>query len=241
MLRIAKKYPDRKFRTKKAVLSYMGKLLSHELRQTTEVNNTSFKFCEKDNVASAQEKYLQTVEDNLDTNRLSQLRRKIAGVFDTQMAYSLLFNANFKEKDNAQFVIKTKQKIQITNYQRQSLLREIQSIYGNHITQVILEPQIKSTANPNYQNPENTITTTPIDNLSVWGRVRLSLIQYFNDGLGLDHAWFSKLEAIYDHTAKQLTLKAPTKFIGDRIWQHYGCVIAKYCSNENYQLAGVQS
>jgi hypothetical protein len=76
---------------------------------------------------------------------------------------------------------------------------------------------------------------------SIWYRVRRSLVEHFRDGEWLDRNWFSKLEAIYDHDSQKLTLKAPTKLIRDRVWQQYGYLIERYCTEANYQLVGVQS
>lgn len=95
MLRLADKYPDRRFNNKKSVLSYMSKLLTHELRQAAMVNNINFKFKSSEDL-SATEYYLRTIEVSTDNDLASQLRRKIAAVFPQQLALELLAETEFK-------------------------------------------------------------------------------------------------------------------------------------------------
>ena len=99
--------------------------------------------------------------------------------------------------------------------------------YGNNIPTPTIDITSKETATK--------------DTDSIQSRVRRSLIEHFRDGEWLDRNWFSKLEAIYDHDSQKLTLKAPTKLIRDRVWQQYGYLIERYCTEANYQLVGVQS
>lgn len=267
LLKISNKYPDHKFYNKSAMLNYVAKLLSYELRDATQVSNGCFRFKSDDqNLRSTNniERYLQKIESSFDTSNIMQLKRKIAGIFASDIAYLLLYNTEFSLNKN-EFTIKVKShtKPNLSSYQHGVLLEQVRSIYGNNITSInivaedkaLLQSEVQlqpSSANKLTQNQtsDSNISTSSsgeskedlshINNAhnesSIWCKVRLALIGHFREGEILDRIWFSKLEAIYDHDRQKLTLKAPNSFVRDWVWQHYGYLIERYCMSENYQL-----
>jgi hypothetical protein len=266
LLKISNKYPDHKFYNKSAMLNYVAKLLSYELRDTTQVSNGCFRFkSNAQNLCSTNmERYLEKIESSFDTSNIMQLKRKIAGIFAGDIAYLLLYNTEFSLNKN-EFTIKVKShtKPNLGSYQHDVLLEQVRSIYGNNITsinivaedkaqlqsEVQLQPSLANKLSPNQTSDSNISTNSSgeskedlshINNAhnepSIWGKVRLALIGHFREGEILDRIWFSKLEAIYDHDRKKLTLKAPNSFVRDWVWQQYGYLIERYCMSENYQL-----
>ncbi len=98
LLKLHRKYPDRTFPTKSHILSYLAKALNRELHQGPLVNHETFRFANNDPESIVQrqrEKYLAEVEYSSDISYESQLRRKIAAMFESKLAYQLLTQAKF--------------------------------------------------------------------------------------------------------------------------------------------------
>ncbi|MCC8416884.1 MAG: hypothetical protein LN575_06085 [Rickettsia endosymbiont of Gnoriste bilineata] len=93
LIHLSKKYPDRPFSCKAAVLNYMKAALIYELRQPALVNNENFNFM--DVATRASEARLRAVEANQDTSKLWQLKRKIVGAFESDTADKLLTSCRF--------------------------------------------------------------------------------------------------------------------------------------------------
>ena len=232
MLKLASKYPDRKFFSKNSVLSYMSKILLHEIRDAVQVSNGNFRFGNA-NEQALKEKYLQAIEATTATDNFSKLKRKIAGIFNTSLAYSLINSTHYKI-DNDKLIITTATTLDLTTHQQDLLLQQVQSVCGDHIRYVDI-----SVLTPPATIQQTTSTTTAVFE-GVWGKIREGLIVYYGSGgLGLDKSWFSKLTAEEDSISKQLTLKAPSRFIKDWIQSNYLQLIDNICSRENYQLTGV--
>ena len=232
MLKLASKYPDRKFFSKNSVLSYMSKILLHEIRDAVQVSNGNFRFGNA-NEQSSKEKYLQAIEATTATDNFSKLKRKIAGIFNTDIAYSLINGTHYKV-NNERLVVITATTLDLTTHQQDFLLQQAQSVYGNHIRYLDI-----SVLTPAVSKEQTTSTTTAVFE-GIWGKIREGLIDYYGSGgLGLDKSWFSKLTAEEDPMRKQLTLKAPSRFIKDWIQSNYLQLIDNICSRENYQLTGV--
>ncbi len=98
LLKLHRKYPDRIFPTKNHMLSYLAKALNRELHQSPLVNHETFRFAQNDPESIAQrqkEKYLMEVEYSSNISYEAQLRRKIAALFESKLAYQLLTQAKF--------------------------------------------------------------------------------------------------------------------------------------------------
>ena len=247
MLRLADKYPNRKFNNKKAVLSYMSQLLTHELRQAVIVNNVNFKFKSSKDL-SATEQYLHDIEMSLENDLASQLRRKIAASFSKQTALELLQESEFKHESSGEFLINTKLDVILTGHQRQTLIEQVRSVYGNTITNLRIEPKTQPINKRDIQQHHNQIPKADLMNLginkavscdsnihsSVWGKVRAMLTSYY--GEAVDRSWFSKLTAVEDSEAKLLNIKAPSHFLRDWVENNYQTMIRVFCEQQGYRL-----
>ncbi|CAN7976260.1 unnamed protein product, partial [Ixodes persulcatus] len=108
LLKLYIKYPEKRFKNKFTFLSYMVQILKNEKHQGPLVNHTSFRFsC---NIGTIEqnllkyEKYLNKIESSFDTSKEMQVRKKIAGRFNTNVAYEILTQVEFKTNHNNSFI-----------------------------------------------------------------------------------------------------------------------------------------
>jgi hypothetical protein len=92
--------PNKLFLSTNHMISYMSKAFRYEKHQAPMVNHETFRFTanvsDPESVEMRQkEKYLTEVEYNMDTSYSSQLRKKIAGMFETKLAYQILTEGEF--------------------------------------------------------------------------------------------------------------------------------------------------
>jgi hypothetical protein len=112
------------FLSKNHMMSYMSKAFRYEKHQAPMVNHETFRFTanvsDPESVEMRQkEKYLTEVEYSIDTSYSSQLRKKIAGIFETKLAYQILTEGRFDY--HATKYQTTSQELEITNDACQNL------------------------------------------------------------------------------------------------------------------------
>jgi hypothetical protein len=112
----------------------MSKAFRYEKHQAPMVNHETFRFTanvsDPESVEMRQkEKYLSEVEYSIDTSYSSQLRKKIAGIFETKLAYQILTEGKFDyhATDDQQIT----QELEITN----DACHELELSEENSITQ----------------------------------------------------------------------------------------------------------
>lgn len=224
LLKLAGQYPDHSFPSKKAVLNYMTKALTYELRDAYKVNNEGFVF-KQDPDIKAREDYLQEVESSRDTSQTSQFRRKIAAVFEPQVAYKLLTSCSFNDPQGDCYRLLLINDILIPEPLQNALLKEAKAVYGSSLECIEIIP---STAVSNDFANKETVTETVdnyahlqgLDTASVWFKIRKCLIETW--GVNIDKNWFSKLEVVdEDQVNKKIVLKPQNTFIRDWINQNY--------------------
>ncbi|VEL07475.1 unnamed protein product [Protopolystoma xenopodis] len=112
----------------------MSKAFRYEKHQAPMVNHETFRFTvnvsDPESVEMRQkEKYLSEVEYSMDTSYSSQLRKKIAGIFETKLAYQILTEGKFDyHATNEQ---NTSQELEITN----DIYHNLELSEENNITQ----------------------------------------------------------------------------------------------------------
>jgi len=251
LLSLSHKLPNHDFPHKKAFINYMAKALSYEMRDAVRISNETFRI--KSNISSCdtnfkeQEAFLSRIEESRDTSLAAQLKRKLAGILVSGIAYKFLSAASFPDKsipvDSSTFKILLQTGVELNDHQKRLILAQVQSVYGNHINR--LDFNIAGSIEHTKQSDtgDNTsLSNKPASNglQGVWGKIRKNLIDYYGlGGLNLDRAWFSKLSAEEDEGNKRLILKAPSNFIKDWIETNYLQLIKTICFKENYQLTGV--
>lgn len=99
LLKLYIRDPNKTFASKNHMLSYMSKAFRYEKHQAPMVNHETFRFTanvsDPESEMRQKEKYLTEVEYNMDTSYSSQLRKKIAGMFETKLAYQILTEGEF--------------------------------------------------------------------------------------------------------------------------------------------------
>ncbi|MFU7500855.1 MAG: DnaA N-terminal domain-containing protein [Candidatus Tisiphia sp.] len=100
LLKLYIRDPNKTFASKNHMIAYMSKAFRYEKHQAPMVNHETFRFTanvsDPESVEMRQkEKYLTEVEYSMDTSYSSQLRKKIAGIFETKLAYQILTEGKF--------------------------------------------------------------------------------------------------------------------------------------------------
>ncbi len=244
LMRLSEQRPDNLFYSKKAVLSYMAKALLHEMRQVNLANNENFNFrTREDNELIAQEQYLQQIELSPNTSKQQQLKRKMAAVFDRDLACKLLTSCSFAGVVNDYYKLELTKSIDFTEQVQDVFLNQVRAVYGNHIKQlrIISKPDKEPTAAQTIsQSSYLEQLLQQLNHDSIWCKVRQYLVNYYDQYT--DRNWFSKLEVVEeDKENKKIILKPATGFIGSWINQHYACVLRNAFNDQgfSYELVRV--
>ena len=260
------KLPNHTFPDKSAFIKYMGKALTHELRDAVRISNENFRIVSnvtaEEQAFKIREAYLAEIENSKDISRQMQLKRKLAGALEPSVAYNFLSAASFENRENKEtsaygehFKIYLPKKLELSEVERQIILKAIQSVYGKDIQHLDIQMPDGDIADVSWNNnsrllPDKSLKyhsapqtspqlQTPVFE-GIWGQIRQSLIENFGTmGSAIDNAWFSKLTADIDEVDRKLTLRAPTKFIRDWIHNNYLRLIEQICASQNYSLIGV--
>ncbi|KIJ88778.1 DnaA N-terminal domain-containing protein [Rickettsia asembonensis] len=248
LLKLYIKYPEKRFKNRFTFLSYMVKALKEENHQAMLVNNPSFRFScnidEQEKRVLECEQYLIKVESSSGTCKISQVKKKIAGRFSSEISYSILTKARFIESSSKELLtILLPENLALSDMQREILTSEVCSVYGNnkcYLDRVktglkisaavakeegnIEEAQSESTSDLSCSKPRSTpLSTLPED--SVWRQVRQALVLQY--GNGIDTAWFSKAVASECKETSLLLLTMPTRFMADWVRNYYSHVIRR--------------
>ena len=137
LLKLYIKYPEKRFKNRFTFLSYMAQILSNEKHQGPLVNHTSFRFgCninEEERNLLEQEKYLNQIEDSLDTSKEIQVRKKIAGRFSTDIAYKILTQVQFRTNHGNSVVtalVPNHLAAILRERQKEALNDQLEAVYG---------------------------------------------------------------------------------------------------------------
>ena len=244
LLDMSKRLTDRYFKSKKAFLSYMGKVFCYEKRDAVKINNDNFKIRNNLTIEEIKdrerEKYLSKIEESQQVSQQGILKKKLASHLAPKIAYDLLQAYKTADIRDGTFYLHLSTHVEITPAEKGQVLQEIRSIYEqNHIMDkepvYIYELQIimpaKMTITLINQN-EVKKSTLPI---GIWGRVRQSLVETY--GEGIDRNWFSKLTANIDEEKREIKLKAPTNFVKDWIETNYFSAIERLFNNEQFKVS----
>ena len=252
LLKLSKRHTQHRFPSKEAFMSYMGKVLSYEMRDAVQISSVDFKLnCNRNEQEVAQQRYLEEIEYNADTSRVAQLRRKLAAVLEPRIAYQLLKVAKIKdvaERDDhnqsiGSFAIELSHKLDLSYLQPQMILEQVRAVFGNHINKidmVIASSAVRSVNFNQHSNKSNIAQSTaiePAQDLGIWGKIKLMLVSYYGeDGKAIDRNWFSKLEPEINNDNRSIMLYSLSDFIKDWVQSKYSSLIEKLCQAQNYSL-----
>ncbi|WP_232488975.1 hypothetical protein [Orientia tsutsugamushi] len=122
LLKLSNKYSFRHFENKTAVLNYMAKALANELLTTDQANSENFRF---NDVGRFKEQYIANIESGTDRSMKAQLKRKIAGVFEADMAYQILTSCDFGAAVKNKYYIKLIKNISLSDHIKFKILQEV--------------------------------------------------------------------------------------------------------------------
>ena len=244
LLDMSNRLTDRCFKSKKAFLSYMGKVFCHEKRDAVKINNDSFKIRNnlhpKEIEDREREKYLANIELSKEISSEWQLKKKLASKLQSGTAYKLLKSFEDIDVNNGICNLYLSKYLELTNIEQKIILQEVQATYqqlnstdeglGSVESLKIIMP-VKATTTSIDQNKMKKSLLPP----GMWGRVRQSLIEAY--GEATDRNWFSKLTANIDEERREIKLKSPTDFVKDWIETNYFDVIERLVNNEQFKVS----
>ncbi|XVN40904.1 MAG: hypothetical protein RCO49_09345 [Rickettsia endosymbiont of Argas persicus] len=224
LLKLAGKYSHHHFGHKKVLMDYMAKALFHELsKEDTQANNYPTQF-QSSNLEKTKEQYLNEIESSTNTSKQSQLKRKIIGIFDSDIAYELLSSCCFIGIVDNQYQIKLLKNITLSENTQDQILQQVQMIYGNSIGKLDIIPFTELAANQ--QNTEDEIKnyllqlSKQLNPDTVWYNVRKFLIQCYNTHI--DSSVLNKLVVVEEDTAnKKIILKSTSSFYDYYVRNNY--------------------
>ncbi|WP_342270066.1 DnaA N-terminal domain-containing protein [Rickettsia endosymbiont of Orchestes rusci] len=239
-MRLAEKLPDNRFYGKKAVLNYMAMALLYEKRTVEVANNESFNFGLEAAVKNREE-YLKKKEYSQETTPQAQLERKIAAVFEPDIAEPLLRSCEFSKIASEAYQLKLTKNITLSDYVKTRLLQEIQAVYGQEIQRLEILPFTGNAPKQTAKTLSNGyIGLAGLNPNSIWYKVRQYLIAHY--GEAVDKSWFSRLEAVEENNdSKQIKLKPETPFIGSWITGNYAQALRAACESYNFTFELVRA
>ncbi|MCC8372199.1 MAG: hypothetical protein LN568_05695 [Rickettsia endosymbiont of Pseudomimeciton antennatum] len=246
LLKLAEQYPNHHFCNKKVVLNYMAKTLAYELRDSSKVNHDNFQFKSNDE-NTLKKRYLKKIKNSTNTGRHAKLKRKLAGVFDHDIAYELLTSCAFGSvMQDEQYQIKLLKDISLSEHIKAKILEQVQAVYGHKVKQLQIIPFTPTMMAKQQAKREKVLADGEkpyMPELSpdlVWDRIRRSLIASY--GVTVDQVIFSKLTVIEeDRINKRVILKPQTDFIIYMITRSYRNILESAFQAEGftYELLAV--
>ncbi|WP_017443562.1 DnaA N-terminal domain-containing protein [Rickettsia gravesii] len=259
LLKLYIKYPEKRFKNKFTFLSYMEKILANEKHQGPLVNHTTFRFgcnigTEEKNILEY-EKYLNQIESSLDTSKEMCAKKKIAGRFNSEVAYKILTQVEFKKNHDHSFITAlVPSSIGLSERQIEILGEQLEAVHGingyyvQETEDVGYDAQDKGKRNGTEAKEEiqyseitkssvisnNTVVgkeeeLDTVEKDNVWHKIRKGLIEEL--GENIDNVWFSKAVAVGCQETKTLTLTMPTRFMADFMRNNYSYVIRRLASS----------
>jgi hypothetical protein len=244
LLDMSNRLTDRCFKSKKAFLSYMGKVFCHEKRDAVKINNDSFKIRNnlhpKEIEDREREKYLANIELSKEISSEWQLKKKLASKLQSGTAYKLLKSFEDIDVNNGICNLYLSKLLELTDIEQKIILQEVQATYqqlnsadeglGRVESLKIIMPAKATTTSIDQNKMEKSLLPP-----GMWGRVRQSLIEAY--GEATDRNWFSKLTANIDEERREIKLKSPTDFVKDWIETNYFDVIEGLVNNEQFKVS----
>lgn len=205
-------------------MDYMAKALFYELsEEDTKANNWPTQ-SQSSNLNKAKEQYLNEIEISTNTSKQAQLKRKIVGVFDSDIAYELLSSCYFIGIVDHQYQIKLLKNIMLSENTQNQILHQLQIIYGSSIGKLEIIPftELEAKQNNTEYDTQNYLLqlSKQLNPDTVWYRVRQFLIQRYNKHIDLNV--LSKLIVTEEDTDnKKIILKSTSTFYDYYVRNNY--------------------
>ncbi|WP_231840777.1 hypothetical protein [Orientia tsutsugamushi] len=137
------------------------------------------------------------------------MKRKIAGVFEADMAYKILTSCDFGAAVKNKYYIKLLKNILLSDNIKFKILQEVRAVHGNDIEQLQVIPfnESKQVTNSTTEYQKTTVLQQRISDEdylselskelgsnSILFKVRKYILQHYEYEQVIDKIWFSKLE-----------------------------------------------
>jgi hypothetical protein len=218
------------FHSNKGEISWIAKMLRQEMRQTTEVNKTTFipkiNLTPEEIKEQEQEKYLSKIEYSLEVGQEWHLKKKLAAVLERNKAYEILKSyRSLKIEPDGRCKLLLDKGVELTNSDKEIILNQVKATHekykdGNYqaidSVEIVVLPCLPRKVN------SCAIEQKVLEYKGIWGEIRKSFISLMRtDGEGIDRSWFSTLDTKIDEKNKVLTLVAKGPFFRDWIKDNY--------------------
>ena len=183
------------------------------------------------------EQYLSKVESLSNTCKISQVRKKIAGRFSSEVAYAILTGVEFKlNPDNSFITALIPSHLALSERQIATLSEQLEAVYGMNgyyvedVEEGRIEPVRSRTSDINTEETaldmfaDGREINRPKDN-TAWNQIKKGLIEEL--GEAIDTVWFTKAVVFECKDTKTLTLIMPTRFMADWVRDNYSHVIRR--------------
>ena len=215
------------FHSNKGEISWIAQMLRQEMRQTTEVNKTTFipkiNLTPEEIKEQEQEQYLSKIEYSLEVSPEWHLKKKLAAVLERTKAYEILKSyRSLKIEPDGRCKLLLDKGVELTNSDKEIILNQVKATHekykdGNYqaidsMEIVVLARKVNSCG----------IEQKVLEYKGIWGEIRKSFISLMRtDGEGIDRSWLSMLDTKIDEKNKVLTLVAKGPFFRDWIKDNY--------------------
>lgn len=237
---MANRLKGKLFKSKKAFMSYMSKVFAFEMREEPRVNNINFKIIAKgseEEKTREKEKFLTSIENSLEVSPEWHFRKRLAAVLKPDTAYELLKAYKGVRVEEGVFTLNLSKHLELSGVEREIIFAHAKSTHDGVVTdggmQIFVE-RLAVTMPAKWGFSGNPAEYKPKLQPNLWGDIRRGLIGSL--GKFVDLHWFSKLEAVIDDEAKNLTLKAPNNFVKDWINQNYIHHIEKLAARVGFAI-----
>jgi hypothetical protein len=224
---------DNRFCSKAQFMTYFGKCLRFEMRDSVKTSNDNFRIkanttpTEQTEITKTRqiEQYLAEVEQQAITHVCpeNQLKARIANVLEPLRSYELLSNIKDFAVVGAIARIYLRNDCQLSEHEKDVILSQVKSIYSSPDIEIeSVEYVVENVCKQVNGYDEVRTKSTPIMptlQQGIWGDICRKLIE--TSGIHVYNNWLSKLTPIIDKQAKTIELKAPNLFVKEWIEHNY--------------------
>ena len=224
---------DNRFCSKAQFMTYFGKCLRFEMRDSVKTGNDNFRIkanttpTEQTEITKTRqiEQYLAEVEQQAITHVCpeNQLKARIANVLEPLRSYELLSNIKDFAVVGAIARIYLRNDCQLSEHEKDVILSQVKSIYSSPDIEIeSVEYVVENVCKQVNGYDEVRTKSTPIMptlQQGIWGDICRKLIE--TSGIHVYNNWLSKLTPIIDKQAKTIELKAPNLFVKEWIEHNY--------------------
>jgi hypothetical protein len=252
LLKLNNKHLEHRFQNKEAFISYMAKVLAHEMRDTAKISGDSFRIRTNETAEEIMDRkqgeFLSQIECSIQFSSKWHLRKKLCSVLERGKAYNFLSSYKYCCLEGNTFEVHLINHMELTSLDRDIILQQIKATHGlydlaNIIFVIVTSLKIivsvadQAKFQPSFTKSQSTQTLEKGTKFpaGIWGSIRQALIACHGKGKeALDRTWFSRLVPEVNETAKRITLRASAKFFKDWVSSNYRKILEMFFNKNQY-------